>query len=79
MGTASDYREEIWNVAGYEGKAAFDLRNCRMDLKLLSFLFFFVRVHELIGEDEAGYADCCNARQGKRTELLGGEDGWGVE
>jgi len=63
---ATDHREKVWDVAGHERETAFDLRDCGVDVEVVIFSLF--RVYELVGEDEAGYADCCDAGRAEGGE-----------
>jgi len=58
-----DYREEIGDIAGDESEAAFNLGDG--GVYVVAGVFAHWRVHELVGEDEAGYADCCDAAGGR--------------
>jgi hypothetical protein len=71
---ASNYGEEVWNVSSYEREAAFDLRDSGMDVEIV--VLTLSGVYELIGEDEAGYAYCCDAGEGEMVSL-GLKDRWG--
>ncbi len=64
---APDYGKEVGDVASHERETAFYLRDG--GVYVIAGVFAHRRVHELVREDEAGYADCCDAARGRSVKF----------